>query len=146
MKEWRKPQSYQNIIWELKTQEHVDDNKEAEERKQKREANLQGEVDLDNEEALLENINQAIDTGETFSQLFYKKLDQDRHTIDKMYIEDATLAWNGNSVDGISNIKEYWLKLPKSSTYVQSLDAQPVHDCAVAGQTTVLVNVVRSHP
>ena len=32
-------------------------------------------------------------------------------------------------------------KLPKSVTWLNSLDAQPVHDSAVAGQTTVLVIV-----
>merc|ERR1712013_637755 len=61
---------------------------------------------------------------------------------DKMYHENANMAWNGNPVDGVTNIQKFLLeKLPKSSTYVQSLDAQPVHDSAVAGQTTVLVTV-----
>ena len=32
-------------------------------------------------------------------------MDQDRHTIDKLYLDTATLAWNGNPVDGIVPIK-----------------------------------------
>jgi len=94
------------------------------------------------DDEMVEKINQAVSTAEAFSKLYYKKLDQERHTIDKMYHEEANMAWNGNPVDGVTNIQKFLLeKLPKSSTYVQSLDAQPVHDSAVAGQTTVLVTV-----
>jgi hypothetical protein len=32
-------------------------------------------------------------------------MDKERHTVDKMYLETATLAWNGNSVDGLANIQ-----------------------------------------
>ena len=90
----------------------------------------------------VEKINQAVSTAETFSKLYYNKMDNDRHTIEKMYHENATLTWNGNPIDGIANIQKFFLeKIPKASTRVQSLDAQPVHDIAVSGQTTVLVNV-----
>ena len=86
--------------------------------------------------------NQATSTAETFSQLYYKKMDQERHTIDRMYHENATMTWNGNPIEGIQNIQKFCLeRIPKSSTFVQSLDAQPVHDSAVGGQTTVLVTV-----
>ena len=65
------------------------------------------------DEVVAEKINQAITTGEQFSQRYYKILDQvcngvnvlcafvsiyicqERHTIDKMYHEEAVLAWNG---------------------------------------------------
>ena len=110
----------------------------------------------------VEKINQAVATAETFSNLYYKKLDNERHTIDKMYHENATMTWNGNPIEGIQNIQKFCLdNIPKTSTYVQSLgefnfttlkiiflkpslflaDAQPVHDSAVGGQTTVLVTV-----
>ena len=90
----------------------------------------------------VEKINQAVKTAEEFSNIYYKKMDTDRHTIDRMYHENATMTWNGNPIDGLTNIQKFCIeKIPKSSTYVQSLDAQPVHDTAVAGQTTVLVTV-----
>lgn len=90
----------------------------------------------------VEKINQAVRTAEEFSNIYYKKMDTDRHTIDKMYHENATMTWNGNPIDGLSNIQKFCIeKIPKSSTFVNSLDAQPVHDTAVAGQTTVLVTV-----
>ena len=94
------------------------------------------------DDAEYERINQAVSAAETFSQLYYKKLDTERHSIDKFYHENATLAWNGNSVEGLADVKKFLLeKLPKSSFYIQSLDAQPVFEAAVSGQTTILVNV-----
>ena len=66
--------------------------------------------------------NQATSTAETFSQLYYKKMDQERHTIDRMYHENATMTWNGNPIEGIQNIQKFCLdNIPKTSTYVQSL-------------------------
>ena len=88
----------------------------------------------------VEKINQAVATAEQFSELFYKRMDTDRHSIEKMYHDNANLTWNGNHVEGIAEIKRFLLeKLPKSSTYVNCLDAQPVHESAVGGNTTVLV-------
>ncbi|XP_023345329.1 NTF2-related export protein 2 [Eurytemora carolleeae] len=73
-------------------------------------------------------------------------MDKERHTIDKLYLDTATLAWNGNPVDGINSIKSFLLdRLPKTSHYVNSLDSQPVADYAVGGQTTILVQV-EHHP
>merc|ERR1712156_1345724 len=67
---------------------------------------------------------------------------KERHKINTMYHENAVLAWNGNPVEGMGNIKTFMMeKLPKSNTYLNSLDAQPVHDSAVQGKTTVLVVV-----
>ena len=94
------------------------------------------------DDAEKERVNQAVSTAETFSKLYYNKLDKERHTVEKMYHENATLVWNGNAVDGVVNIQKFLIeKIPKSSTFVQSLDAQPVLGCAVSGQTSVLVNV-----
>ena len=76
----------------------------------------------------------------------YKILYQERHKINTMYHENAVLAWNGNPVEGIGNIKTFMMeKLPKSNTFLNSLDAQPVHDSAVQGKTTVLVVVITKH-
>jgi hypothetical protein len=104
------------------------------------------EPEMTDDEAIREKINQAITTGEEFSKRYYKILDQERHAIDKMYHEEAVLAWNGNAVEGVTSIKTFLTeKLPKTNTYLNSLDAQPVHDSAVQGQTTLLVIVSIVH-
>ena len=59
------------------------------------------------DEAMAEKINQAITTGEEFSKRYYKILDQERQTIDKMYHEEAVLSWNGNAVEGMGPIKTF---------------------------------------
>ena len=47
-------------------------------------------------------IETACTTAEEFCTLFYDKMDNKRHTIDKLYLDTATLSWNGNKVDGKS--------------------------------------------
>ena len=97
------------------------------------------------DEEVAEKINQAISTGEQFSQRYYKILDQERHKINSLYHEEAVLAWNGTAVEGIASIKTFLMdKLPKTNTFLNCLDAQPVHDSAVAGQITILVTVSAS--
>ena len=51
-------------------------------------------------EALNERIDMAIETAEKFSELFYKKMDNDRHTIEKLYLPTASFTWNGNHIEG----------------------------------------------
>lgn len=45
-------------------------------------------------------IDEACQTGATFVKLYYDRLDSKRQTIGKMYLAGATLAWNGNKIDG----------------------------------------------
>ena len=45
-------------------------------------------------------IDDACKTAEEFVNIYYDKMDTKRHTIGKIYLETATLAWNGNKVDG----------------------------------------------
>jgi NTF2-related export protein 1/2 len=46
-------------------------------------------------------IDEACKTAEEFVNIYYDKMDSKRQTIGKMYLETATLAWNGNKVDGM---------------------------------------------
>jgi hypothetical protein len=39
-------------------------------------------------------------------------MDKERHILDKMYLETATLAWNGNLVEGLTNIQVINIPLP----------------------------------
>ena len=48
------------------------------------------------DEEMRDKIQQA---AETFSTIYYKKMDSERHNMDKLYLDTATLAWNGNPVD-----------------------------------------------
>lgn len=46
--------------------------------------------------------------------------------ISRMYMDTATLMWNGNGVVGKDNIQKFWTDLPSSEHTITTLDAQPI--------------------
>ena len=44
----------------------------------------------------------------------------------QLYLDSATLIWNGNGVMGSDKIHEFWMKLPSSTHTILSYDAQPM--------------------
>jgi len=60
--------------------------------------------------------------------IFYNKLDKSRHTIGRLYHQEATLLWNGTQVKGKDDIVTFFEKLPTSETTLNMIDAQPVID------------------
>eukprot|EP00088_Acartia_fossae_P066367 TRINITY_DN82238_c0_g1_i1.p2 TRINITY_DN82238_c0_g1~~TRINITY_DN82238_c0_g1_i1.p2 ORF type:complete len:138 (-),score=37.91 TRINITY_DN82238_c0_g1_i1:127-540(-) len=91
-------------------------------------------------EALTERTNMAIETAEKFCELFYNKIDKERHTIEKLYLPTATFTWNGNFLEGSDNIQRFIThQLPRTEHFLNSLDSQPLPNQAVGEQTTVLV-------
>lgn len=108
-------------------------------------------------------IDEACRTAKAFVDRYYDKVDSKRPTLSKIYLDAATLSWNGNRIDGkvISNLsvnnvlyrflfyvqgpediqKFYQEKLPPSSHQIYTFDAQPVLDEFVGGQKTVAVHV-----
>ncbi|KAM9274528.1 NTF2-related export protein 2 isoform 3-T3 [Morus bassanus] len=57
----------------------------------------------------------------------------------RLYLEKATLVWNGNAVSGQEELNKFFEMLPSSEFQVNVLDCQPVHEQATQGQTTVLL-------
>lgn len=47
--------------------------------------------------------------------------------LSKLYMDTATLSWNGNQVDGRDGILKFYENLPTSSHCVDCIDAQPVN-------------------
>lgn len=43
-----------------------------------------------------------------------------------MYMDTATLIWNGNGVEGKDNIQKFWTDLPPFQHAINTLDAQPL--------------------
>ena len=44
----------------------------------------------------------------------------------RLYLDTATLIWNGNGIEGKDNIQKFWTDLPLSDHSVFTLDAQPI--------------------
>ena len=88
-------------------------------------------------------IENACSTAEEFCKNFFERIDNKRHTIEKLYLESATLSWNGNKIEGASTIQKFLLdKIPSKSVHrLLSMDAQPIASAFTGGQTTILVQV-----
>ena len=48
-------------------------------------------------------IDEACRTAKAFIDRFYDKVDSKRPTLAKIYLDAATLSWNGNRIDGNCN-------------------------------------------
>ncbi|KAK0180719.1 hypothetical protein PV327_003075 [Microctonus hyperodae] len=93
------------------------------------------------EQNLQLQIDQACNTAEAFTKLYYQSLDKKRYAISRLYLDTATLIWNGNDYHGKEQIQKFWVDLPISHHFISTLDAQPVTGAAVADQLTFLVKV-----
>lgn len=45
----------------------------------------------------------------------------------RLYLDKATLVWNGNAVSGQEELSKFFEMLPSSEFQVNVLDCQPVH-------------------
>ncbi|XP_066570768.1 NTF2-related export protein 2 [Amia ocellicauda] len=84
-------------------------------------------------------VDQACRYSEEFVNIYYDTMDKRRRMLIKLYLDKATLVWNGNAVSGTHALGEFFESLPSSEFQVQTLDCQPVHEQATQGQTTLLV-------
>uniref|UniRef100_A0A4W5LJG9 NTF2-related export protein n=1 Tax=Hucho hucho TaxID=62062 RepID=A0A4W5LJG9_9TELE len=77
--------------------------------------------------------------SEEFTNIYYDCMDKKRRNLIRLYLDKATLVWNGNAVSGQAALGDFFESLPSSEFSVQTLDCQPVHEQATQGQTTLLV-------
>ncbi|XP_051033984.1 NTF2-related export protein 2 [Phodopus roborovskii] len=84
-------------------------------------------------------VDQACRAAEEFASIYYETMDKRRHAITRLYLDKATLIWNGNVVTGLEALTKFFEMLPSSEFQINMLDCQPVHEQATQSQTTVLV-------
>ncbi|XP_010892644.1 NTF2-related export protein 2 isoform X2 [Esox lucius] len=63
--------------------------------------------------------------SEEFTNIYYDCMDKKRRTLTRLYLDKATLVWNGNAVSGQAALGEFFESLPSK--------------LATQGQTTLLV-------
>ena len=53
-------------------------------------------------EARKAKIEEACEAAAKFVEIYYDRLDNTakRHTVSKMYLDNATVSWNGNKIEG----------------------------------------------
>ncbi|KAL4843888.1 hypothetical protein H8958_001677 [Nasalis larvatus] len=84
-------------------------------------------------------VDQACRAAEEFVNIYYETMDKRRRALTRLYLDKATLIWNGNVVSGLDALNNFFDTLPSSEFQVNMLDCQPVHEQATQSQTTVLV-------
>lgn len=57
----------------------------------------------------------------------------------RLYLDNATVVWNGNGTVGKDDIQKYFQELPTTEHSISTLDAQPIIDDATLNQRTILV-------
>ncbi|XP_045502986.1 NTF2-related export protein [Colias croceus] len=90
-------------------------------------------------EVAVKKVDNACETAEEFTKLFYKQLDNSRHLTSKLYLDTGLLVWNGNGINGNTKIQKFLLELPPSNHYVKTLDAQPVAENFMPNNLTYLI-------
>uniref|UniRef100_A0A665UMR6 NTF2 domain-containing protein n=1 Tax=Echeneis naucrates TaxID=173247 RepID=A0A665UMR6_ECHNA len=85
------------------------------------------------------HVDQSCRYSEEFVNIYYDCMDKKRRNLTRLYLDKATLVWNGNAVSGQDALGEFFELLPSSEFQVHTLDCQPVHEQATQGQTTLLV-------
>ncbi|XP_072482848.1 NTF2-related export protein 2 [Notamacropus eugenii] len=83
--------------------------------------------------------DQACRAAEEFVNVYYDTLDKRRRMMPRLYLDTATLLWNGNVVNGQENLIKFFDALPASEFQINVVDCQPVHEQATRNQVTVLV-------
>ncbi|XP_001376018.3 NTF2-related export protein 2 isoform X1 [Monodelphis domestica] len=85
------------------------------------------------------NADQACRAAEEFVNVYYDTIDKRRQMMTRLYLDNATLIWNGNVVNGQEALGKFFDALPASEFQINVIDCQPVHEQATQNQTTVLV-------
>ncbi|KAF9413126.1 hypothetical protein HW555_008568 [Spodoptera exigua] len=90
-------------------------------------------------EAIVKNIDNACETAEEFTKVFYKQVDNNRHLTSKLYLDTGLLVWNGNGITGNDKIQKFLMDLPASNHVLKTLDAQPISENLVSNKLTYLI-------
>lgn len=91
------------------------------------------------DDKLRTNIEESIKTAGDFTKVYYDSLDNKRHQIARLYLDNAIAVWNGNEVIGKEEIQKFFITLPDIEHTVISYDVQPVIDETISNQQTLLL-------
>ncbi|KAK2493593.1 hypothetical protein MC885_016156 [Smutsia gigantea] len=84
-------------------------------------------------------VDQACKAAEEFVNIYYETMDKRRQALTMLYLDKASLIWNGNAVTGLAALSHFFDTLPSSQFQVNTLDCQPVHQEATQSQSAILV-------
>uniref|UniRef100_A0A8C5JBC0 NTF2-related export protein n=1 Tax=Junco hyemalis TaxID=40217 RepID=A0A8C5JBC0_JUNHY len=83
-------------------------------------------------------VDQACRAADEFVNIYYETMDKRRRALTRLYLDKATLVWNGNAVSGQEELNKFFEMLPSSEFQVNVLDCQPVHEGGIFRTSTLL--------
>ncbi|XP_059053329.1 NTF2-related export protein [Achroia grisella] len=89
-------------------------------------------------EVTAKNVDNACETAEEFTRIFYKEVDSSRRLTSKLYLDTGLLVWNGNGINGSDKIQKFLMDLPASNHVIRTLDAQPLYE-SISNKITYLI-------
>lgn len=66
-------------------------------------------------------VDQACRAAEEFVNIYYETMDKRRRALTRLYLDKATLIWNGNVVTGLEALANFFDMLPSSEFQVNML-------------------------
>ncbi|TRZ00965.1 hypothetical protein DNTS_021542 [Danionella cerebrum] len=85
-------------------------------------------------------VDQSCRYSEEFVNIYYDCMDKKRRNLTRLYLDKATLVWNGNAVSGQKDLEEFFESLPSSEFQVlPGTKCLKKREQATQGQTTLLV-------
>lgn len=86
-------------------------------------------------------IEESSKTAGDFTRVYYDSLNNKRHLMSRLFLDNAIAVWNGNEVIGKDNIQQFFISLPDIEHTVLTYDVQPVIDETISNQQTLLLVV-----
>ncbi|CRK90003.1 CLUMA_CG003729, isoform A [Clunio marinus] len=89
-------------------------------------------------EELKERINEAARAADEFiKHIYYDHVDKKKPTLNKLYMDNGLLVYNGNGFNGKDNIAKFIIEMPSTKHDLTTIDAQPILDSS-AGKTILI--------
>ncbi|XP_065582618.1 NTF2-related export protein-like isoform X1 [Artemia franciscana] len=91
-----------------------------------------------------DRLSQSAEIAEKFVELYYDSMDKARQKLLMMYLDDATLSWNGNGGKGKAYVMNLILAIPPTQHEVASFDAVPMIVDPLPGRPSIMILVAGS--
>merc|ERR1712098_94889 len=74
-----------------------------------------------------------------FVKYYTDYMSKARHKLRLLYMPNAELVWDGNSIKDCENIQKFFEQLPQMQFFITCYDCQPISNKVVGEQTTMIV-------
>lgn len=84
-----------------------------------------------------DKINEAARVADEFTKLYYEHVDKKKPALNKLFMDEALMVYNGNGFNGSTVISKFIGEMPVTEHDLTTIDAQPILDES-AGRTILI--------